>query len=165
MQKQVSQEQAQDQPRKARGGRSIVTGILLLPVIAVLFPSCMVLLAGMVPSIVAYMVDRTGGKYLSITVALLNFCGTLPGLTRLWQEGQAFDAGMYIAADPFHWLVSYGAAAGGWIIYLSVPLILSMYYTSISKNRIGALKRKQAQLIETWGPEVVPGNMQDSSEG
>ncbi len=164
MPKQVSQEQTQDTPRKARGGRPIMTGILLLPAIAVLFPSCIVLLAGMVPSIVAYMVDRTGGKYLAITVALLNFCGTLPGLTRLWQEGQAYDAGMRIAADPLHWLVSYGAAAGGWVIYLSVPPILSVYYSSISNNRIDALKRKQAQLIETWGPEVVPGSLHEPSE-
>jgi len=161
--KQESEEEAQDTPRKAPGGRSIMTGIFLLPVVAVLFPSCVVLLAGMAPSIVAYMVDRSGGKYLAITVALLNFCGTLPGLTRLWQEGQTFEAGMRLAADPLHWLISYGAAGGGWIIYLAVPPILGLYYSSISNTRIDVLKRKQAELIETWGAEVVPGNSQDPS--
>ena len=164
MSKQASQEQTQGTPRKASGGRSIVTGILLLPVLAVLFPSVIVLLAGMVPSIVAFMVDRASGKYLTVTVALLNFCGTLPGLTRLWQEGQTVDAGMAIASDPLHWLLSYAAAAGGWLIYLAVPPILAIYYSSISANRIETLKRKQEQLIETWGPEVVPGNLQDGSE-
>jgi hypothetical protein len=164
MSKQASREQTQDTPRKASGGRSVMTGILLLPVFVVLFPSTIVLLAGMVPTIVAYFVDRTGGKYLAITVALLNFCGTLPGLTRLWQEGQTLDAGIRIAADSLHWLVSYGAAAGGWLIYLSVPPILTIYYAGISTNRIEVLKRKQAQLIETWGPEVVPGSSQDPSE-
>jgi hypothetical protein len=164
MSKQVSQEQTSGIPRKASGGRSIMTGILLLPVVVVLFPSTIVLLAGMVPSVVAYFVDRTGGKYLAITVALLNFCGTLLGLTRLWQQGQTLDAGLRIATDPLHWLVSYGAAAGGWLIYLSIPPILAIYYTSISTNRIEALKRKQAELVETWGSEVVPGNLQDPSE-
>ncbi len=141
-----------------------MTGILLLPVVVVLFPTCVVLLAGMAPSIVAYVVDRTGGKFLAVTVALLNFCGILPGLTRLWQEGQALNVGMRIAADPLHWLVSYGAAAGGWLIYLSVPPILFVYYSSISTNRINVFRRKQAQLIETWGSEVVPGNLREQSE-
>ncbi len=164
MTKERSQGQTQDTPRKASGGRSIVTGILLLPVVAVLFPTCVVLLAGMAPSIVAYFVDRTQGKYLAITVALMNFCGNLPGLTRLWQEGQSLEAGMRLAADPLHWLVSYGAAGGGWIIYLTVPPILSVYYSSISAKRIDDLKRKQAQLIDTWGSEVVPGDFAESSE-
>ena len=164
MPKQVSQEQTQKTPGKTSGGRTIMTGILLLPVVVVLFPTCVVLLAGMAPSAVAYVVDRTSGKYLAVTVALLNFCGTLPGLTRLWQEGQALNVGMRIAADPLHWLVSYGAAAGGWLIYLLVPPILFVYYSSISTNRINVLRRKQTQLIETWGSEVVPGNLREQSE-
>lgn len=163
MTKQPGRGQTQDTPRKSSGGRSIVTGILLLPVIAVLFPSCLVLFAGMLPSIVAYFVDRADGKYLAITVSLMNFCGNLPGLTRLWQEGQSLEAGMRLAADPLHWLVSYGAAGGGWIIYLTVPPIMSVYYSSISVKRIDDLKRKQAQLIDTWGSEVVPGDFAESS--
>ncbi len=151
-------------PRKASGGRSVMTGILLLPVIVVLFPSCIVLFAGMVPSIVAYMVDRTKGKYLAITVALMNFCGTLPGLTKLWQAGQAYDASLRIAADPVHWLASYGAAGSGWLIYLAVPPILSVYYSSISAKRIETLRRKQAEIVEIWGSEVVPGGAQELSE-
>ena len=134
----------------------ITTVIFLLPVVAVLLPSCIVLAVGMLPSIVAYAVDRTGGKYLTITVALLNFCGALPGLSRLWQMGHAYGEAARVAADPLHWLTSYGAASLGWIIYLAIPPLLSAYYSGVTARRIEGLKRAQGALLESWGPEIAP---------
>ena len=63
-----------------------------------------------------------------------------------------------------HWLASYGAAAGGWIIYLAVPPILSAFYSTVTVTRIENLKRKQAALVEVWGPEVTAEPMQEARE-
>ena len=165
MSNQVKEQSVNARPRKASGGRTIMTAILMVPVIAVLFPTCIVLAIGMLPSVVAYIVDRTGGKYLTITVALMNFCGTLPGITRLWQFGQAYDAAGRIGLDPLHWLASYGAAAVGWVIYLSIPPILSVFYGRVTQTRIEGLKRKQADLVEVWGPEVTGADGRKDSRG
>ena len=140
---------------KPRRGPGIVTLVLMVPVLGFLMPSCIVLLSGMVPTIVAFIVDRTRGKYLTITVALMNFCGTLPGLTRLWEVGQSYAAAKALAFDPFHWLASYGAAAVGWLIYLAIPPVLSAYYARSTGTRIEALRREQATLVEAWGEEVA----------
>ena len=140
---------------KRRRGPGIVTLVLMVPVLGFLMPSCIVLLSGMVPTIVAFVIDRTRGKYLTVTVALMNFCGTLPGLTRLWETGQSYRAAEALAFDPFHWLASYGAAAVGWLIYLGVPPILSAYYARATGTRIETLRRDQATLVEAWGEEVA----------
>ncbi len=159
-----SKENTAPQGARKGGGRTIMTGLLLLPVIAVLMPSCIVLAVGMLPTIVAYVVDRTAGKYLTITVALLNFCGTLPGLRDLWLMRQAYGEAARIAADPLHWLTSYGAAALGWIVYLAVPVILSMYYSGVTAHRMEGLKRAQANLVESWGPAVTPQGQRGPAE-
>jgi len=138
-----------------------MTAILMIPVIGILFPTCIVLGVGLLPSIVAYIVDRTGGRYLTVTVALMNFCGALPGVAKLWQAGQAYDAAWRIAFDPLHWLASYGAAAVGWIIYLAVPPILAAFYGRASLTQIEKLKRDQANLVEAWGEEVTQAGPQD----
>ena len=107
-------EQAQQEKVKGGGnGKLIVTGLLLLPVVAVLLPSCIVLTINMAPTIVAYVVDRSREKYLAITVGLLNICGTLPALAELWNQGQSYSATMDISSNPFQWLMAYGAAAIG----------------------------------------------------
>jgi hypothetical protein len=148
-------EQAQQEKAKGGGsGKPVMTGLLMLPVVVVLLPSCIVLIVNMAPTIVAYMVDKSREKYLAITVGLLNFCGTLPALAGLWQEGQSYDAALEISTSPFHWLMAYGAAAIGWVIYLSLPPILGHYYGVTSQARLHNHQRKQQILVESWGEEV-----------
>jgi hypothetical protein len=118
-------------------------------------PSCIVLGIGMAPTVVAYIVDRTPEKYQTITVGLLNVCGTMPGLVKLWSRGQSYDNALSIATDPFSMLVAYGAAGVGWSIYLSLPLFLGHYYTMTSENRLRSLRHRQAELVESWGEEIA----------
>jgi hypothetical protein len=136
-------------------GKLIVTGVLMLPVIAVLMPSCIVLAINMAPTMVAYVIDRTREKYLVVTVGLLNICGTLPAEAELWSRGQTYNTAMDIASDPFFWLMAYGAAAIGWAIYLALPPILERYYGITSQARLQVHRRKKQVLIEAWGEEVA----------
>ncbi len=148
-------EPAQQEKVKSGGsGKLVMTGVFMLPVIAVLLPSCIVLTVNMVPTIVAYVVDRSPEKYLAITVGLLNICGALPALAGLWQQGQSYAAALDIVASPFQWLLAYGAAGIGWVIYLGLPPILAHYYGITSQARLLNHRRKQQVLVEAWGEEV-----------
>lgn len=136
-------------------GKLIVTGVLLLPVIAVLMPSCIVLAITMAPTVVAYIIDRTREKYLAVTVGLLNMCGTLPAEVELWSRGQTYNAAMDIVSNALFWLMAYGAAALGWVIYLMLPPILERYYGITSQAQLQSHLRKHQVLIEAWGEEVA----------
>ena len=147
----------QAQQEKAKGGgtgKLVMTGLLMLPVVAVLLPSCIVLAVNMVPTFVAYVIDKSREKYLAITVGLLNACGALPALVQLWLQGQSYDAALDISSDPLHWLMAYGAAAIGWVVYLGLPPVLEHYYGITSQARLLNHRRKQEVLVEAWGEEV-----------
>lgn len=135
--------------------RFIVTAVLLLPVAAVLMPSIILLGTGMAPTIVAYIVDRTHEKFLTITVGLLNVCGTVPALVGLWSRGQSYSSALKIAADPFTMVIAYSAAAFGWAVYLMLPLVLTHYYSSATESRLRALRIRQEVLVEAWGEEIT----------
>lgn len=145
---------SQNKTKGGGTGKLALTGLLLLPVVAVLLPSCIVLTVNMAPTIVAYVVDKSREKYLAITVGLLNVCGTLPALVGLWQQGQSYDAALDIAGDPFHWLMAYGAAGIGWVVYLGLPPILGHYYGITSQARLLNHQHKQQILVAAWGDEV-----------
>lgn len=143
---------------KAAGGGSVrlaLGGLAAIPALGLLWPTCLVLLIGAAPTLVAYTVDRTRDKSLTVTVGLLNVCGTLPGIVELWSRGQSYTAALRLAGDPFVWLIAYGAAAIGWGIYLMLPPLLSHYYAMATHARIVAYRRRQAQLVEAWGEEVA----------
>ena len=147
-------EQGQVRPKRGGAVRLIVTAVFMLPVVAVLLPTCLVLVTGMVPTAVAYVMDRSRDKALAISIGLLNFCGTLPGIIDLWAERQAYEVATRIATDPFFWLMAYAAAGLGWLICLALPPVVATYYGAISRNRIQAIRRRQASLTEAWGKEV-----------
>jgi hypothetical protein len=150
----MSEEAQQERAKGGGTGKLVMTGLLMLPVIAVLAPSCMVITVNMVPTIVAYVIDRSREKGLAVTVGLLNICGTLPALAELWTQGQSYGAALDIASNPFYWLMAYGAAAIGWVIYLGLPPILEHYYGITSHARLNRHQHKQQILIEAWGDEV-----------
>ncbi len=156
----MAREAQRTEPAKPKGsgggtGRLIVTGVILLPVIAILMPSCIVLAINMAPTVVAYVVDQTREKYLAVTVGLLNLCGALPAEAALWQRGQTYAAAMDIVSDAIFWLMAYGAAAAGWAIYLILPPVLGHYYGITTQARLQSHHHKQQVLIESWGDEVA----------
>ena len=151
----------QEKPKGGGNGKLIGTALILLPAIAVLMPSCIVLMVMMAPTIVIYALDRTREKYFAITVGLLNVCGAMPAEVHLWQRGQTYDAAFDIVGDPFYWLMAYGAASVGWVIYLGLPPIFSHYYGITSHSRLLNHMHKQEALVQSWG-EVVAGEVTEA---
>ena len=129
--------------------------IVALPAMVVLLPTTLMLFVLSLPTIVAFLVDRTRERYLVATVGLLNLCGLLPGLISLWQDGQSLETVFRLLTDMFYWLMAYGAAAVGWGIFVSLPPMVTSYYALVTQHRIQQLRKRQKQLIEEWGDDVT----------
>lgn len=140
-------------------------GLLCLPLAALVLPSLMILAIGMVPTLVAFIADRSRERYLAITVGLPNACGCLPGLVSLWTMGQSFSNAQIVLSDPFGWAVAFGSAGLGWLIYMAAPPVAAVYYASSARVREQTLKRLQKSLIETWGEEVAGEHGPPPAEG
>ncbi len=117
-------------------------------------PTVILLTVGLVPTIVAYIVDRHPMKYASRTVGYLNFCGCLPYALRLWTGDHSVDAVIAILVDPFAWFAMYGAAAVGWLIYFATPPVVAAWMAVNHEIRQQALKSRQTELINEWGNTV-----------
>lgn len=149
--------------------------LIALPAVAVLLPTTLVIFVLSLPTIAAFLIDRTKERYLVATVGLLNFCGLLPAVIALWDQGQSLAGALRVLSDMVFWLSAFGAAALGWGIFISIPPIIATYYAVVTQRRISQLARRQKQLIEAWGEEVVglrradeedePGSALDQEEG
>ena len=117
-------------------------------------PTVILLTVGMVPTIVAYIIDRHPMKYTSRTVGYLNFCGCLPYALRLWTGDHSVDAVIAILVDPFAWFAMYGAAAVGWLIHYATPPVVAAWMAVNHEIRQQALKSRQTELMNEWGNTV-----------
>jgi hypothetical protein len=143
--------------RKKRKGSSsgIVTVLLILfPAGLIFLPSTILLAAGMIPTAVAYVVDRDPDKTAPMTVGGLNLAGVVTFLISLWQAGHTMAALSKVLTDPFAWLVMYGAAGLGWALYYGIPPAVVGWVVMRAESRISQRIEEQQELIALWGTEV-----------
>jgi hypothetical protein len=132
----------------------ILAVVLLSPIAIVMAPSTLVLLAAMVPTIVARMVDTAPGHRLTHTVGATNLVGSLYFLHQLWLVGHSFENVMPILSDSFGWLYSLTGAGIGWVIFGFMPAFIRQIAAARSAVRLRQIRRWQEALIEEWGEEV-----------
>lgn len=128
--------------------------ILLVPVGLFMLPSTIVLLAAMVPTAVARVVDPTPSRYLTLTVGAMNLAGSLWMLHAVWMAGGGFDSILPTLRDSFGWLAALLGAGAGWMIYSAMGVITAYAATVQSGIRLRRLQRERERLLEIWGEPV-----------
>ena len=149
--------------RKKKGG-ALTLILLIVPAALIVLPTTILFGIGMIPTIVAYVVDRDPDKSAPITVGGLNFCGCMPFAIDLWKHQHTIGAAAKIFADPLAWLVMYSAAAVGWGLYYGIPPLVAGMEVTRAEKRVEVLKQKKVALVQEWGPDVA-GDYFDESGG
>lgn len=154
-QKAIAKAKAQMAGKKPPNRKKYYLWLLGCATLAIVFlPTTIVLAFGLIPTLVAILIDRSKERTAGMTVGMMNFAGCMPFLMELWSgEGTLQDA-YDILLDPTTLLMVYGGAAVGWVIYFNVPPIVSMYLVRRYENRVREIKRRMDMLEEIWGGEV-----------
>jgi hypothetical protein len=143
---------------RTRRSGSKVTGLMLLMVVIVLgmtfMPTTLLVVVGLVPTFVAFVVDQSEKRSITLTVGFLNAAGIVPSAIDLWQHGQTLDHSIALIENPLTCFMAYGAAAGGWLVKYSVPPVAQFLLAQSVKADIADLEKYQSELRRVWGDEV-----------
>ncbi len=140
----------------------IVCGVLAFIVAAL--PSVIVLCVGMIPTLVAFIIDLTPGRYAARCVAGANIAGVVPFIDRLWASTNDLPASVGIVTDVYAWLAFYAASGVGWLLFLGLPGVVAQYKTFSAKRKANALRERIEELKREWGSEVT-GKAADDQVG
>ncbi len=141
--------------RKKKSSASFWPLIMVLLLIAIAGPSALIVFFGMMPAVVAFLVDRTRQKYGPLCVTGMNFCGVFPVLLELWTGEHSFSAAFELLVDPMMLMMMYGAAAIGWMLFLAIPPVIATFIGVMMESRITYLRGIQKKIIDEWGEEVA----------
>lgn len=145
------------------GGSVMLTTLTLVAALFLALPTALLLLIGMVPTVVACIIDLTPGRYACRCVGGLNFAGTSPFVLKLWAGSHTVPQAMSIVADPFSLLAMYSAAAVGWMIFHGVPGVVAAVRSFNARRTVEMLHDRQRQLVEEWGRPVT--GARDDADG
>jgi hypothetical protein len=121
---------------------------------AMIVPTVIVLSVALVPTAVAFIMERKNGYYGGLTVGAMNLAGTAPYLTDLWFHDHSIAAATHIVTSVLAWAVFYASAAVGWAIYAVTPNIVSSFIAMTAGRQITSLRAKERELVQIWGPDV-----------
>ena len=132
---------------------SIVLGFVGM--LAISIGCAFLVFSGMLPTLVARLIDRSYQHAATICVGCMNFCGLFPYLLEFWNGPNSFVAGVDIAFNPITMLAMYAAAAFGWILFLIIPPIVVTFLNVLAQRRVATLRSRQREIIEEWGEGIV----------
>jgi len=128
--------------------------LIAVPIGLMIVPTMVVLGVALVPTGVAFLLERKKGYYGGLTVGAMNLAGTAPFLADLWFDGHNMQAALGIITNVFAWMSFYGAALFGWAIYSTTPSVVGTFMAMTAGRRITTMRELQKELVQKWGPDV-----------
>ena len=109
-----------------------------------------ILYGGMLPTIVAFLVDNQPGRHLFRTVGVTNLAGVVPFLRDSLHYG--LNARMIVSpvGSIEKWLTIYGAALGGWLMAIGVPMLWQLAFELVLNVRMRRYQAAREALAEEW---------------
>jgi hypothetical protein len=141
--------------KKPRSAKVLMISVAVLGLLLAALPTALVITVGLIPTLVALIVDLTPGRYLTRCVAGLNVAGLAPFIHKLWLGGHTMSAALAIVTDAYAWLVIYAAAAIGWLLFLGLPGAVAIFRQLNAKRRIYILRERQRTLLNEWGDSIL----------
>ena len=134
-----------------------VWGAFAISLWMILSPSSLMILSlGMLPTLVTFFCDQTEHKYAAYCVGGLNFCGTVPFLLKLTSD-HSLSAAVNIMSNVFSLAIIFGSAGFGWLLFRSIPPVISSFLIIMADTRVKSLKTMQQRIIDEWGISVMEG--------
>ena len=93
-----------------------LVGLIVLGLMIFAAPALLLFAVGVIPAMVAYVVDREPGRNATLAVAAANFAGVAPFIFELLVKGPTMDRALGMLTDVFVIAVCSGrrASAGCW---------------------------------------------------
>lgn len=137
-----------------------IAAILALLGSLTIMPTTILFVVGMIPTFVAFFVDRDPRKRSGYSIGALNFAATLAFLIRLWVEGNAMNTTMQLLVNPTTLMIIYASAWVGWLIHSLIPPFISDFVKKNAEKRISRILKHQKKIIEEWGEAVTGEQIQ-----
>lgn len=137
------------------GGKAATLVIIVGTLLAITaLPLCILFVVGMMPTVVAAIVDRDRARYLARAVAAMNLAGLVQPVLAVLHIGLNLASVQHVLSDPHTWLMMYGAAAIGWLLTMGMPSIARIFVDMRADQMQRQLQERADELVKEWGDEV-----------
>ncbi len=134
--------------------RMFISLLVVLAFTVMYVESAILLAIGMLPTFVAYFLDKDVGKNKTFTIGAMNFSGCVYYLANIWKSPLPADTLADYLSNPITIIVIYSAAALGYLINYAVTSFIASILRQKSKSRLKRLDEQKKKMEKRWGEKV-----------
>lgn len=140
----------------AKSGRAFLLRLIGISIICIVLlkHTFILFIAGMLPAIIAAIVDSSKSKHIFKAVSAFNLSGVAPYVAEAVGKNNSIDSVQQLMSQPQVWLFMYGAASIGWGMIKFSPIVIKMLMAHFSGNKASKIEAEQKKLIDEWGTEI-----------
>jgi len=112
-----------------------------------------IILGGILPTLIAYLVDVGEKKSLTVCVGMMNLAGVLPVVVYCYEYYPIWGAVNPEIYQLKNWIIIYIAAFMGLCLYWVLPGMVVKLYTVYLKQKIKAIEKQKIKLESRYGKE------------
>ena len=131
----------------------IIAILVALMVMIISHYALILFAASMLPTIIAIFIDKNEHRCFSATICSFNLIGVMPYLICMWESSAIDFLAKQLLADVSTWMVIYGAAFTGQLLYASMPLLIVKLYSAKMKVRAQKYEVQRKKICTEWGIE------------
>jgi hypothetical protein len=147
-----------DAPQRRSKKATILLVLISLVMVVVFRLGFIFILLAMLPSVVAFYIDISKGRYTFHTVLACNLSGVLPFVPEIISATSSGGSVSQMMSNTVNWLIVYASAGVGWILIYVVPMAAQAFIHTMHDRQISRLQRMQNRILEEWGNEVEETN-------
>ncbi len=144
---------------KATGGMGvnvyfILICFLALSVSLISMYAVLLVLFGLLPAMIAIIIDQENQRYISKLVCIYNLIGIAPFIQKMVKSSSPNTAAIEMILDPRSWMYIFASAAIGWAVYWLFPQLAITISKIHVASKIRELKTELDALTAEWGDEI-----------
>jgi hypothetical protein len=109
---------------------------------------------GLLPTLMALLIDKSENLYSSKIVAAWNLIAMLPYLALIIKVDEPDKAALDLIFTSKTWLILYSSAALGWLLYFITPMLALAIVGKIRDYKVEKIRAEMAKDVEEWGEGV-----------
>lgn len=150
--------QVQSSGMKISNTYVVVISLLAMAVSLISIYSVIIVLFGLLPGMIAMIVDQDPKHYISKIVLNYNGLGILPYLFKIFQSHNPNKEAIDMIIDPRTWMLIFAASGLGWLVYWIFPQAAIALQNLKLNLRTRQLEMELNRLYAEWGDEIKSMN-------
>ena len=135
----------------------IMISASFLSVLMIVFalPAFIIFVAGMLPTVGAFLTDRSPARKVTQCIAATNFSGVLPVMVMAMVDDRGVLSAFELLQNVFMWALMIGAAAAGWAVLWIARTVAEVVFNLLVEQELKRLQDAQGKLLAAWGRKVL----------